>query len=209
MTMELPIINYQGESLGRTVAIAPHIEVKEFNPHVLYLEVQRYLSAQRQGTHKTKTRGQVRGSTKKLRKQKGTGSARIGDIKSPLLRGGGHAFAIQPRTYTKALNRKTKNLARKIALWQKIQEQRLIVVEDFTFDKPNTKQYIAFLNALSTTGKSLLVLNTPNPTVYRSSTNLPAAVTTLVSTLPAYDILHCDTLIIFEKALEELQNQLK
>ena len=206
--MELTVFNHKGEDMGRRMTIPGHMQIETPNPHVIYLYVIQYLAAQRQGTHQTKTRGQVRGSTRKLRKQKGTGYARIGSIKSPLLRGGGHAFALSPRNYAKTLNKKTKLLARKTALWQKIHDQAVIVVENFTFDKPSTKQYLAFLQAFAIAdSSSLLVFEEPNPMLYRSSANLKQAQTTLATTLNTYEILRSDKLILFEQALEALQNR--
>ena len=208
--MELPVLNHKGQDVGRSIAIGEHMRVEKPNHHVIYLDITRYLAAQRQGTHQTKTRGQVRGSTRKLRKQKGTGYARIGDIKSPLLRGGGHAFAIEPRDYCKQLNKKTKALARKTALWCKLHDKSVVVIENFTFEKPSTKQYLAFLHALSFADqKTLLVFDSPNQILHRSSTNLKQARTTLAATLNTYEILRSDKLIIVEQALETLQNRLK
>src|ERR1039458_8870515 len=157
--MELEVLNIKGEKTGRSVQLADEIFGVEPNDHVLYLDVKRYLINQRQGTHKSKQRNEVSGSTRKLRKQKGGGGARIGSIKSPILRGGGRIFGPIPRTYDIKLNQKEKVIARKSALSYKAKENRIVVLEDFDFEEPKTKQYTSILSALNLSNeKTLLVL---------------------------------------------------
>jgi len=162
--MKLEVYNIKGEGLGREVELPTDIfglELNEKHDHVVYLAVKQYNANQRQGTHKSKERAEIAGSTRKLKKQKGTGTARAGSIKSPVFRGGGRVFGPQPRTYGIKLNKKVKQLARKAVLTSKAQEGKIIVVEDFVLEAPKTKDYLTLLNSLNVETKSLLVLNAP------------------------------------------------
>lgn len=165
--MELKVYNINGEELNRTVDLPDGIfglELNEKHEHVVYLAVKQYNAAQRQGTHKAKERAEIKGSTRKIKKQKGTGTARAGSIKNPLFRGGGRIFGPRPRNYNIKLNKKVKQLARKAVLSAKAKEGKIIIVEDFTFDKPQTKAYLNMLNKLSISeNKSLLMLDAPQP----------------------------------------------
>lgn len=176
--MKLDVLNIKGESLGREVELPENIfglQLNEKHDHVVYLAVKQFLANQRQGTHKAKGRSEITGSTKKIKKQKGTGTARAGSIKSPLFRGGGRAFGPEPRNYGIKLNKKVKNLARRAVLSSKFQEGAIIVVEDLVFDAPKTKDYLAFLNNIKVgeSKKSLLVLDTPTAPVTPVKPSLP------------------------------------
>lgn len=180
--MKLEVYNIKGENVGREVELPASVfglELNEKHDHVVYLAVKQYLAAQRQGTHKAKERGEIKGSTKKIKRQKGTGTARAGSLKNPLFRGGGRVFGPRPRNYGIQLNKKVKQLARRSALSAKAQEGAIIVVEDFVFDNPRTKDYISFLgslkfgdNTLNDT-KSLLVLDAPQGEVAPQKPKLP------------------------------------
>ena len=208
--MELEVVNINGEKTGRTVTLSDEIFGIEPNDHVIYLDVKRYQINQRQGTHKAKERHEISGSTKKLRKQKGGGGARIGGIKSPLLRGGGRIFGPRPRTYDLKLNKKVKTLARRSALSYKVKENALIVVENFDMATPRTKDYINILNALNVYNKrSLLVLEDRKDNVLLSIRNLPQAYVTLSRDLNTYSVIHANALIIEEAALNSLNENLK
>jgi large subunit ribosomal protein L4 len=181
--MKLEVYNINGKNLGREVELPESVfglELNEKHDHVVYLAVKKYLAAQRQGTHKAKGRAEIKGSTRKIKKQKGTGTARAGSIKNPLFRGGGRTFGPEPRDYTIQLNKKVKKLARKSALSSKAQEGGIIVVEDFTFDAPQTKTYLSLLSSLKngdndlTDTKSLLVLDAPEFLVAPTKPQLPA-----------------------------------
>ena len=206
--MELSVINQQGKSVGRKIALPSYMygEESDHASHVIYLDIKRYLSAQRQGTHKSKGRSEITGSVRKLRKQKGSGAARVGSIKNPIFRGGGRVFGPTPRDYRLSLNKKTKALARRVAFSHKVQQNEVIVVEDFTFAKPSTKAYATFLRALSVDEKrSVLVLGEKQDSLYYSSRNLPQAHTLLAHTLNTYDILYYDRILLFEQGLARLQ----
>lgn len=180
--MKLEVFNIKGESLGRDVELSDNVfglELNEKHDHVVYLAVKQYLAAQRQGTHKAKERGEIQGSTKKIKRQKGTGTARAGSLKNPLFRGGGRVFGPRPRNYGIQLNKKVKQLARRAALSAKAQEGAIIVVEDFTFDAPKTKQYLDVLSSLKVgetalvDTKSLLVVDAPEALVAPTKPQLP------------------------------------
>jgi large subunit ribosomal protein L4 len=176
------------------------------NDHAIYLDVKQYLANQRQGTHKSKERAEVTGSTKKLKKQKGTGGARAGSIKSPLMKGGGRVFGPKPRDYSFKLNRKLKALARKSALSYKASETAITVLEDFTLNTPKTKDYIQFLQSLSVADKkTLLILPEVNKNVYLSSRNVQRAKVVTVNQLNTYELLHADRLIISESSLKKIE----
>ncbi len=204
--MELKVYNIKGEDTGRQVNLSDSVFGIEPNDHAIYLDVKQYMANNRQGTHKAKERGEVSGSTKKLKKQKGTGTARFGSIKNPLFRGGGRVFGPRPRSYRFKLNKKLKKLARKSALTYKVQTGNLIVVEDFNFETPKTKDYKMFKESLQIADKkSLLVLKEPNKNIYLSSRNLQGAKTVTVSELTTYDILDAKSLILAESSIDVLE----
>jgi large subunit ribosomal protein L4 len=207
--MELAVYNIDGKKTAKTVNLNDEIFGIEPNDHVIYLDVKQYLANKRQGTHKTKERNEVAGSTRKLRRQKGTGGARVGDIKSPTIRGGGRIFGPKPRDYSFKLNKKVKRLARKSALSYKIQESNIMILEDFTFDQPRTKQYINILNNLSLSGKkSLLVIPSVDKNVMLSARNLPKTSVVLASDLNTYQILNSQRILLVESSIEQIENTL-
>ncbi len=200
--MELSVYNIKGEDTGRKVTLNDAVFGIEPNDHAIYLDVKQFLANQRQGTHKSKERSEVSGSTRKLHKQKGTGGARIGDINSPVLVGGGRVFGPKPRDYRFKLNKKLKALARKSALTYKAQENAIVVVEDFTFDAPKTKDFIAMSQKLQVADKKLvLVLPEQNKNVYLSARNLTNAMVITLSDLNTYRVLNNKALVVTEKAL--------
>jgi len=201
--MELSILNIQGKETGRKITLDESIFGIEPNDHAIYLDVKQYLANKRQGTAKSKERSEVSGSTRKLGRQKGGGGARPGDVNSPVRVGGGRVFGPTPRDYEFKLNKKLKQLARKSALSYKVQDKALVVLEDFSFDAPKTKEYISMLSALKAADKkSLLVLPESNKNVYLSARNIENADVTLCTELNTYKILDAKCLIITEKALE-------
>ncbi len=204
--MELTVYNIEGKDTGRKVNLNDEIFGIEPNDHAIYLDVKRHMANKRQGTHKAKERSEVRGSTRKIKKQKGTGSARAGSIKNPLFRGGGRVFGPRPRDYSFKLNKKVKKLARKSALTYKLKANELFIVEDFTFDTPKTKQYTAFEKNLKINDKkSVLVLAEPNKNLYLSSRNLQGSKTITVSELTTYDILNTKALVLSESSVDVLE----
>lgn len=204
--MELEVINREGESTGKKVTLADAIYAIEPNDHVIYLDVKQHLANRRQGTHKAKERAEIKGSTKKLKKQKGTGTARAGSIKSPLFRGGGRIFGPRPRDYHFKLNRKVKSLARKSALTYKAKESNITVVEDFNLESPKTQEYQKVLNNLSVTNeKTLLILPDNNKNLYLSSRNLPKAKVLPCSQINTFDLLNADKVLIFESSVEQIE----
>jgi len=208
--MKLEVLNIKGEKTGRSVQLADEIFGIEPNDHVLYLDVKRYQINQRQGTHKAKERNELKGSTRKLRKQKGGGGARIGDIKSPLLRGGGRVFGPRPRNYDIKLNQKEKVIARKSALSYKSKENKIIVLENFDIDTPKTKEYISILGALNIGDqKSLLVLQNRQENIIRSARNIEGANVVISSDLNSYNIMYNSTLILTEDAVKSINDTLK
>ena len=203
--MEVSVLNINGQETGRKVTLNESIFGIEPNDHVLYLDVKQYLANQRQGTAKAKERSEVSGSTRKLGRQKGGGGARRGDINSPVLVGGGRVFGPKPRDYRFKLNKKVKSLARKSALSYKVQENAIIVVEDFTFEAPKTKDFVNITKNLKVEGKkTLLVLPEVNKNVYLSARNLQRAEVMLASTLNAYKVLNADVLVITENSLKTI-----
>lgn len=208
--MEITVLKSNGEDTGRKVSLSEDIYSIEPNDHVIYLDVKQYLANQRQGTHKAKERAEVSGSTKKIKKQKGTGTARAGSIKSPVFRGGGRVFGPKPRDYSFKLNKKIKVLARKSVLSYKAKENNIAVLEDFSFDAPKTKAYLEFLAGLSLTDKkTLLVLGDANKNLFLSARNIKSAKVTTANQLNTYDLLHADNLLLSESALEKIENLLK
>ena len=207
--MELAVLNTAGKETGRKVELMDSIFSIEPNDHAIYLEVKQYLANQRQGTHKAKQRNEISGSTRKLKRQKGTGGARAGSIKSPLFSGGGRVFGPQPRDYSFKLNKKVKTLARKSALSYKAKNNEIVVVEDFNLEAPKTKDYISLLSNLKIEGKkSLVVLNEPNKNIYLSSRNLTGTRVVTLSELTTYDILNSTSLVFVESSLDSIQKDL-
>ncbi len=203
--MEVSVLNINGQETGRKVALNDAIFGIEPNDHVLYLDVKQFLANQRQGTAKAKERSEVSGSTRKLGRQKGGGGARRGDINSPVLVGGGRVFGPKPRDYRFKLNKKVKVLARKSALSYKMQENAIIVVEDFNFEAPKTKEFVNITKNLKLEGKkTLLVLPEVNKNVYLSARNLKSAEVMTANTINAYKVLNADVLVISEKSLETI-----
>ncbi|MEQ9439490.1 MAG: 50S ribosomal protein L4 [Cyclobacteriaceae bacterium] len=204
--MEVAIKNIQGEETGRSVTLQDSIFGVEPNDHAIYLDVKQYMANQRQGTHKAKERAEIAGSTKKIKRQKGTGTARAGSIKSPVFRGGGRIFGPRPRNYGFKLNKKVKQLARKSALTYKASDAQITILEAFDFDAPKTKSYMSLLNSLSLQeGKSLLVLDGVQKNVYLSARNLPNTKVVTADKLSTYEILDAQHLIMSEKAVEALE----
>jgi large subunit ribosomal protein L4 len=204
--MELTVINHKGEDTGRKISLSDEIFAIDPNDHAIYLDVKQYLANQRQGTHKSKERNEIAGSTRKIKKQKGTGSARAGSIKSPLFRGGGRVFGPQPRDYSFKLNKKVKQLARKSALSYKIKDNSLMVLEDLSFDSVKTKSFLALLSVLSLSDKkTILVLPEENKNVYLSSRNLPKSKVVTVNDVNTYQLLNADHLVICEGSVRKLE----
>ena len=207
--MKLKVLNIAGEETGKVVELKDAIFGIEPNDHAIYLDVKQYLANKRQGTHKAKEKWEIIGSTRKLKRQKGTGTARSGSIKSPVFRGGGRIFGPQPRDYSFKLNKKVKQLARKSALTYKAKDKSIQVLEDFILDNPKTKEYFGILNNLKIQDKkSLIILNQPNKNIYLSSRNLPGTKVITVSELTTYDIMNSSSLVFIESSLDVLQNML-
>ena len=201
--MEVSVLKINGQETGRKVALNEAIYGIEPNDHVIYLDVKQYLANQRQGTAKSKERSEISGSTRKLGRQKGGGGARHGDINSPLLRGGGRVFGPKPRDYGFKLNKKVKNLARKSALTYKAQENAILVLEDFNFDAPKTKEMVNIAKNLKVDGKKLLfLLPETNKNVYLSARNLQRTEVLEAAKVNSYKVLNADVLVLTEKSLE-------
>jgi large subunit ribosomal protein L4 len=206
--MELAVLNTAGNDTGKKIELKETIFGIEPNDHAIYLDVKQHLANKRQGTHKSKQRGEVAGSTRKIKKQKGTGGARAGSIKSPTIRGGGRIFGPQPRDYSIKLNKKVKQLAKNSALSYKAKEQSIMIIEDFSFEAPKTKEFVDVLNNLKISDKkSLMVLNEPNKNIYLSSRNLGGSKVVTISELNTYDILNCTSLVFIESSLSQLQKE--
>ena len=207
--MEVKVLNSTGKETGRTITLSDSVFAIEPNNHAVYLDVKQYLANQRQGTHKAKERAEVAGSTRKIKKQKGTGTARAGSAKNPLFKGGGTVFGPRPRSYSFKLNKALKRLARKSAFSIKAKESNIIVLEDFTFEAPNTKNFINVLKALGLENKkSLFVLGESNKNVYLSSRNLKASNVISSSGLSTYAILNANNLVLLEGSLEGIEENL-
>jgi large subunit ribosomal protein L4 len=207
--MEAKVLDINGKDTGRKVQLSDSVFGIEPNNHAVYLDVKQYLANQRQGTHKAKERAEVAGSTRKIKKQKGTGTARAGSKKSPLFKGGGTVFGPRPRSYSFKLNKNLKRLARKSAFSIKAKESNLVVVEDFSFEAPNTKNFINVLKALGLENKkSLFVLGESNKNVYLSSRNLKASSVITSSELSTYAILNANNLVLSEGSLEGIVENL-
>ena len=207
--MELNVVNINGKETGRKVELPDSIFGIEPNDHAIYLDVKQFLANNRQGTSKSKQRNEVSGSTRKLKKQKGTGGARAGSIKSPVFRGGGRIFGPEPRDYSFKLNRKLKQLARKSALTYKAKNNAIVVVEDFTFEAPKTKEFVAIHKSLNLTGaKSTFVLKDVNENIFLSSRNVEKSKVVTINELNTYDIMNGGKLVFVESSVAELGNLL-
>ena len=207
--MEAKVLDFNGKDTGRKVQLSDSVFGIEPNNHAVYLDVKQYLANQRQGTHKAKERAEVAGSTRKIKKQKGTGTARAGSAKNPLFKGGGTVFGPRPRSYSFKLNKSLKRLARKSAFSIKAKESNIIVLEDFNFEAPNTKNFINVLKALGLEDKkSLFVLGDSNKNVYLSSRNLKASNVLTNSELSTYAILNANNLVLLEGSLEGIEENL-
>ncbi|MFA9186544.1 50S ribosomal protein L4 [Flavobacterium sp. FBOR7N2.3] len=207
--MEAKVLDFNGKDTGRKVQLSDSVFGIEPNNHAVYLDVKQYLANQRQGTHKAKERAEVAGSTRKIKKQKGTGTARAGSAKNPLFKGGGTVFGPRPRSYSFKLNKNLKRLARKSAFSIKAKESNIIVLEDFNFETPNTKNFINVLKALELENKkSLFVLGDTNKNVYLSSRNLKAASVVSSLELSTYAILNANNLVLLESSLEVIEENL-
>ena len=203
--MKVAVVDIQGKDTGRKVELSPDVFGIEPNNHAIYLDVKSHLANKRQGTHKAKERGEIKGSTRKIKKQKGTGTARAGSIKNPLFRGGGRVFGPRVRDYSQKVNKKVKRLARKSALTLKAQEKSIIVLEDLKMDSPKTSAYIAILKSLGIDSKkSLVVLAEPNNNVYLSSRNLSKSEAITTSELSTYKIVNANSLVISESSVGEI-----
>jgi large subunit ribosomal protein L4 len=199
--MQLKVLNIQGQETGRTVELPEEIFGIEPNNHAMYLAVKQYLAAQRQGTHKVKTRAEVQGASRKLHRQKGTGGSRKGNIRNPLYKGGGTVFGPKPHKYDIKLNRKVKDLAKMSALAYKAKENAIVVVEDINFDAPKTKTFMSILKSLKVGDKKLMfVVPEYNDNVYVSSRNVPSVLTTLLSDVNTYDLVNSEVLVLTESA---------
>ncbi|MBO7109626.1 MAG: 50S ribosomal protein L4 [Prevotella sp.] len=207
--MELSVLNIKGQETGKKVTLNDAIFAIEPNDHVIYLDVKQYMANQRQGNAKSKERSEMSGSTRKLGRQKGGGGARHGDINSPLLRGGGRVFGPKPRDYSFKLNKKVKELARKSALTYKAQENAIMVLEDFNFEAPKTKDFVAITKNLKVDGKKLLlVVPSANKNVYLSARNLQGAEVLEANKVNTYKVLNADVLVITEQSLQAIDNVL-
>ncbi len=207
--MELEVLKITGEKTGRTVSLDDSIFGITPNDHAIYLDVKHYQANQRQGTHKSKERSEVSGSTRKLKRQKGTGTARLGDVNSPVLRGGGRAFGPKPRDYGFKLNKKVKRLARKSAFTYKAQQADIIVVEDFSFDVIKTKNYVKLLNDLKVNDiKTLLLTSKTDQQIIMSGRNVPSASIKLASDVTSFEVLRAKKLILQESAVKVIEETL-
>ena len=204
--MELEVINISGESTGKKVKLDKEIFGIEPNDHAIYLDVKQIMGRKRQGNSKTKERSEIRGSRKKIKRQKGTGTARFGDIKNPLFRGGGRVFGPKPRNYGGKLNRKVKDLARKSALAYKVKNKQMMVVEDFSLETPKTSEFASIQKNLKVDNKkSLFVINEKNKNIYLSSRNLQNSKVVTISELNTYEIMSASALLFLESSLDVLQ----
>ena len=207
--MKVAVLDINGKDTGRKADLSNKVFAIEPNNHAVYLDVKQYLANQRQGTHKAKERAEIVGSTRKIKKQKGTGTARAGSVKSGVFKGGGRIFGPRPRNYGFKLNKNVKRLARKSALTIKAQEKAIVVLEDFDFESPKTKEFTAVLKALSLEcKKSLFVLGKPNNNVYLSSRNLKGSEVITNSELSTYKILNANQLVLLESAIEGIESNL-
>jgi len=207
--MDIAVVKYSGENTGRKINLTSEVFGIEPNDHAIWLDVKSFLANQRQGTHKSKQRNEISGSSKKLKKQKGTGGARAGNIKNPQFKGGGRVFGPTPRDYSFKLNKKVKDLARKSALTYKAKDNMIAVVEDFNFDAPKTKQYLAMLKSLSLDGKkTLLVLPETNNGIVLSGRNIQNAKIVTADQINTYDVMNAEQLILIESSVSKIDNLL-
>jgi len=205
--MEIAVLNIQGKETGRKVTLDDSVFGIEPNDHAIYLDTKQFLANQRQGTHKAKERGEIAGSTRKIKRQKGTGTARAGSIKNPLFRGGGRVFGPKPRYYGFKLNKKVKELARKSALSYKASSNNIIVLEDFSFEAPKTKEIVKMGDNLNISNKkSLIVLKEQNKNIYLSSRNVQGVEVVTAGELNTYRIMKASTLVLVESAVDVLQS---
>jgi len=204
--MKVAVLDIKGKETGRKVDLSDNVFAIDPNNHAIYLDVKQYLAHQRQGTHKAKERAEIKGSTRKIKKQKGTGTARAGSIKSPIFRGGGRIFGPRPKDYSQKLNKNVKRLARKSALSIKTKEKAVMVVEDFNFEAPKTKDFVQVLKSLGLENKkSLFVLGDSNNGVYLSSRNLERSEVITSSELSTYKILNANNIVLLEGSLEGIE----
>jgi large subunit ribosomal protein L4 len=207
--MDLKVLDIQGKETSKTVSLSDSIFGLEPNEHAIYLDVKAHLAAKRQGTHKAKERAEIAGSTRKIKKQKGTGTARAGSIKSPLFKGGGRVFGPEPRDYTQKLNKKLRKVARRSALSAKAKDGEIIVLQDLAMEAPKTQEYVKILNALGINDKkSVLVIAEQNKNVYLSSRNLKGAKVVTASELSTYDTMNAYRVIITESAVGKIEETL-
>jgi large subunit ribosomal protein L4 len=207
--MEVAVLKSSGEKTSKKVNLSDDVFGIEPNDHAIYLDVKSFLANQRQGTHKSKQRNEIAGSSKKIKKQKGTGGARAGNIKNPQFKGGGRVFGPTPRDYSFKLNKKVKDLARKSALTYKAKDNAIAVLEDFTFDSVKTKQYVNLLNALSLGDKkTLLVLPETNKNIVLAGRNIENAKVTTADNITTYDVMHADSVIFVESSVSKVENLL-
>ena len=208
--MKLSVYNTEGKETSKSITLSKDVFGIEPNNHAIYLDVKHYLAAQRKGTHKSKERGEISGSRRKLRKQKGSGAARVGDIKNPLFRGGGRVFGPRPRNYEFKLNKKVKTLARKSALSQMAKDKNIIVLEDFSMDSPSTKGYVKILSNLEQeNNKTLLILADSNKNIILSSRNLKKSKVLSASSLTTYDLMNANKLMFVESSIKEIEKNYK
>ena len=207
--MEVAVLKYSGEETKKKVSLSDAVFGIEPNDHAIYLDVKSYLANHRQGTHKSKQRNEIAGSSKKIKKQKGTGGARAGNIKNPQFKGGGRVFGPTPRDYSFKLNKKVKDLARKSALSYKAKDNSIAVLEDFNFESAKTKQYVNLLSALKLSDKkTLLVLPEKNKNIVLSGRNIQNAKITTADQINTYDLMHADNVIFVESAVGKIENLL-
>ena len=205
--MELAVYNTSGKATSKKISLSKEIYAIEPNDHAIYMDVKLYLANQRQGTHKAKERAEITGSTRKIKKQKGTGTARAGSIKNPLFKGGGRVFGPRPRNYSFSLNKKLRKLARKSALTYKANDKEITILEDLKFDQPKTKDFLSLMENLKMTdGKTLFVISDNDKNVYLSARNIQAARIMPANQLTTYDILKAQRLVIAEGAIEKIEN---
>ncbi|NBA87465.1 50S ribosomal protein L4 [Emticicia sp. CRIBPO] len=208
--MEVKVLNKEGKETGKQVSLDPEVFGIEPNQHVVWLDVKHYLANQRQGTAKSKERAEIRRSTKKILRQKGSGGARHGSTKAPIFVGGGRVFGPRPRNYDFKLNKKVKSLARKSILSARATENKILVIEDFAFDAPKTKQYLAFLNALNLTGKkTIFIVDGNENNLFLSSRNIPKTKVSEKGLVNSYDLVNAETILISESALSFIETNLK
>ena len=204
--MKIAVYNIKGKETTKKIDLSKEIFGIEPNDHAIYLDVKQHLANRRLGTHSTKERGDIRGSRRKIRKQKGSGAARVGDIKNPIFRGGGRVFGPRPRKYDFKVNKKVKRLARKSALTYKLNEKNVIILEDFNFDTPSTKLYSSTLENFNLLdNKTVLVLDKPNKNIFLSSRNLSKAKVVLASELNTYDIMNANKMLFIESSIKDIE----